>query len=188
MSAVAGAGGAAADALRDKRGQMTESYIGLGSNLDNPARQLKRALTALKDAPEVSLARCSSFYRSKPMGPQDQPDFVNAVAALESSLSARALLTRLHAIEDQQGRVRGEQRWGPRTLDLDLLLHGDEVIAEAELTVPHPGLARRNFVLLPLLELAPEIEIPGQGPAAALLESAGVEGVTKLATHEQTGV
>lgn len=185
---MAGGGGGAADTIRDKRGQMTESYIGLGSNLDNPARQLRRALTALKDAPGISLAGCSSFYRSKPMGPQDQPDFVNAVAALESSLSARALLARLHAIEDQQGRVRGGQRWGPRTLDLDLLLHGDEVIAEAELTVPHPGLARRNFVLLPLLELAPEIEIPGQGPAAALLESAGAEGVTKLATHEQTGV
>ena len=122
------------------------------------------------------------------MGPQDQPDFVNAVAALESSLSARALLARLQTIEDEQGRVRGGQRWGPRTLDLDLLLHGDEVIAEAELTVPHPGLAHRLFVLLPLLELAPEIEIPGQGPAAALLESAGAEGVTKLATHEQTGV
>lgn len=122
------------------------------------------------------------------MGPQDQPDFVNAVAALESSLSAQALLARLQAIEDQQGRVRGGQRWGPRTLDLDLLLHGDEVIAEAELTVPHPGLARRSFVLLPLLELAPEIEIPGQGPAATLLESAGAEGVTKLAAHEQTGV
>lgn len=167
---------------------MTESYIGLGSNLDNPARQLRRALTALKDAPGISLAGCSSFYRSKPMGPQDQPDFVNAVAVLESNLSARSLLARLHAIEDQQGRVRDGQRWGPRTLDLDLLLHGDEVIAEAELTVPHPGLARRNFVLLPLLELAPEIEIPGQGPAATLLESAGAEGVTKLATHEQTGV
>ena len=167
---------------------MTESYIGLGSNLDNPARQLRRALTALKDAPEISLARCSSFYRSKPMGPQDQPDFINAVAALKSSLSAQALLARLQAIEDQQGRIRGGQRWGPRTLDLDLLLHGDEVIAEADLTVPHPGLAHRLFVLLPLLELAPEIEIPGQGPAAALLESAGAEGVTKLATHEQTGV
>lgn len=167
---------------------MTESYIGLGSNLDNPARQLRSALTALNDAPGISLARYSSFYRSKPLGPQDQPDFVNAVAALESSLSARALLARLQAIEDQQGRVRGGQRWGPRTLDLDLLLHGDEVIDEAELTVPHPGLARRNFVLLPLLELVPGIEIPGQGPAATLLESVGAEGLTKLAAHEQTGV
>ena len=183
-----GGGGGAADAIRDKRGQMTESYIGLGSNLDNPARQLRRALTALNDAPGISLARYSSFYRSKPMGPQDQPDFINAVAALKSNLSAQALLARLQAIEDQQGRIRGGQRWGPRTLDLDLLLHGDEVIAEADLTVPHPGLAHRLFVLLPLLELAPEIEIPGQGPAAALLESAGAEGVTKLATHEQTGV
>ena len=157
-----------------------ESYIGLGSNLDNPELQLDTALGALDDIPETRLVRNSSFYRSAPLGSSDQPDFINAVALLDSSLTAGQLLVRLQTIENRQGRVRGSQRWGPRTLDLDLLLYGSRIIEEPELTVPHPGIRHRNFVLAPLLELAPELEIPGLGRVDELLAAAGCAGITRL--------
>ena len=157
-----------------------QSYIGLGSNLDNPELQLDTALGALDDIPDTRLVKQSSFYRSAPMGPRDQPDFINAVALLDSVLTAGQLLARLQTIENRQGRGRGGQRWGPRTLDLDLLLYGNRIIDEPELTVPHPGIRRRNFVLAPLLELAPELEIPGLGRADELLAAAGCAGITRL--------
>ena len=163
---------------------MPKSYIGLGSNLDNPELQLKSALAALNDIPETSLVQYSSLYRSRPLGPDNQPDFINAVALLTSDLTAMELLGRLHKIEDRQGRVRAGQRWGPRTLDLDILLYGDEIIDEDGLIVPHPGIRHRNFVLMPLLELDPGIEIPGLGKGEELLGSAGAEGITKIKIGE----
>ena len=157
-----------------------ESYIGLGSNLDNPELQLEMALAALDDIPDTSLVKYSSFYRSIPLGPGDQPDFINAVALLDTPLTAGQLLSQSQLIENRQGRVRGGQRWGPRILDLDILLYGDQVIDEPELTVPHPGIRYRNFVLMPLLELAPDLEIPGLGRVDELLDAAGSAGITRL--------
>ena len=157
-----------------------ESYIGLGSNLGDPEMQLTSALAALNGIPDTDLVRCSSFYRSKPLGPADQPDFINAVALLDSGLTAIALLARLQSIENRQGRVRGGIQWGPRTLDLDMLLYGAEIIDEPGLIVPHPEMRHRNFVLIPLLELAPGIEIPGLGRADKLLADTGRTGITKL--------
>ncbi|HEX6929292.1 MAG TPA: 2-amino-4-hydroxy-6-hydroxymethyldihydropteridine diphosphokinase [Gammaproteobacteria bacterium] len=153
------------------------AFIGLGSNLDDPRRQLERALAALSGIEASRLVAHSSLYRSRPIGPQDQPDFLNAVAELETRLAPEALLDALQAIEDAQGRVR-ERFWGPRTLDLDLLLYGEERIRTARLDVPHPGLPLRAFVLYPLRELAADFKVPGLGTVAELaagLPAAGVE-------------
>jgi 2-amino-4-hydroxy-6-hydroxymethyldihydropteridine diphosphokinase len=140
-----------------------EVFVGLGSNLDGPARQLETAFELLQELPDTELLRCSSLYRSAPFGGIEQPDFVNAVAALSTTLSPRDFLEELQAIERKRGREDSHIRWGPRILDLDLLLYGDAVIDEQGLTVPHPGIASRNFVLLPLREIAPDFEIPGLG-------------------------
>lgn len=155
-------------------------YIGLGSNLDDPAGQLRQALTALARLPGTRLAACSRFYRSPPLGPQDQPDYVNAVAALDTELAPDALLDALQAIEAAQGRVR-LRRWGPRTLDLDILLYGDAVLATPRLSVPHPGLAERGFVLYPLAELAPDLMLPDGRSLAALLGQCDSTGLEPLA-------
>ncbi|MCW8828998.1 MAG: 2-amino-4-hydroxy-6-hydroxymethyldihydropteridine diphosphokinase [Gammaproteobacteria bacterium] len=136
------------------------AYIGLGSNLDHPEEQLRRAIEALGTIPASRLTAVSRLYRSSPMGPAEQPDYLNAVAMLDTRLEPLALLDALQAIEQQQGRVREGKRWGPRTLDLDLLLYGIEVIAHPRLSVPHPGMKQRNFVLHPLAELAPELHFP----------------------------
>jgi len=155
-------------------------YIGLGSNLDDPVQQLHRAWAALAQLPQTQRVACSRFYRSAPLGPQDQPDYVNAVAALDTTLAPAALLDALQAIEAAQGRMR-LRRWGPRTLDLDLLLYGSETLATPRLTVPHPGLAERNFVLYPLAELAPGLVLPDGRALADLLaqcDAAGLEPLT----------
>ena len=157
-----------------------QCYIGLGSNLDNPAAQLHTALVALDEVPDTSLVKQSSFYRSKPLGPGAQPDYLNAAALLATSLPAATLLSQLQAIENRQGRVRDGQKWGPRALDLDLLLYGNEIIDAPGLVVPHPEIRHRNFVLMPLLELAPELYIPGLGRADELLALAGDTGITRL--------
>lgn len=157
------------------------AYIGLGSNLDDPAGQLCQAVTALARLPGTRLAACSRFYRSAPLGPQDQPDYVNAVAALDTELAPDVLLDALQVIETAQGRVR-LRRWGPRTLDLDILLYGDSVLATPRLSVPHPGLAERGFVLYPLAELAPDLMLPDGRALAELLakcDSAGLEPLGK---------
>lgn len=164
-----------------------ESFIGLGSNLGNPEAQLTSALAALNGIPGTALARCSSFYRSKPLGPGDQPDYLNAVALLETRLAATGLLARLQAIENRQGRVRDGEKWGPRTLDLDMLLYGNDSIDEPGLIVPHPQIRHRNFVLIPLLELAPDIEIPGLGRADTLLAETGNAGIAMLGGDEAGG-
>lgn len=141
---------------------MTAAFIGLGSNLDGPASQLDRAIASIGRLPESVVVAVSSYYRSAPLGPVEQPDFVNAAIQLDTALTATELLRRLHGIERDQGRTRGE-RWGPRIIDLDLLVHGDTVSRSGPLLLPHPGIAERNFVLLPLCEIAPDLEIPGIG-------------------------
>ncbi len=147
---------------------MVTAYIGLGSNLADPQARLRRAFAELAQLPQSQLLAQSSLYRSAPMGSQDQPDYLNAVAALETALSPLALLAGLQAVEAAHQRVRGE-RWGPRTLDLDLLLYADQTIDLPTLTVPHPGLYERNFVLYPLAEIASGLVIPGLGVLGELL-------------------
>ncbi|MFO8153111.1 2-amino-4-hydroxy-6-hydroxymethyldihydropteridine diphosphokinase [Thioalkalivibrio sp.] len=161
------------------------AFIGIGANLGDPVAQVFDALARLaRDLPETRPSGRSRLYRNPPMGPRDQPDYVNAVARLETRLEPRALLHRLQAIEVACGRRRDATRWGPRLLDLDLLLFGEEVIDEPGLRVPHPGIPERDFVLLPLLELAPGLMIPGHGPVAALCR--GMCGTGLQAVAEET--
>ncbi len=144
------------------------AYVGLGSNLQGPARQLENTFDLLNAIPKTRLIRRSSLYRSAPFGGIEQPDFVNAVAALLTQLSAMDLLKELQRIESLRGRERGDSRWGPRVLDLDLLVYSDQKIAEPSLIVPHPGIGVRNFVLLPLAEIAAELTVPGLGRCASI--------------------
>ncbi|MCB1745949.1 MAG: 2-amino-4-hydroxy-6-hydroxymethyldihydropteridine diphosphokinase [Gammaproteobacteria bacterium] len=162
------------------------AFVGLGSNLDDPAGQVRRAFTALAALPGTSLAARSRLYRNPPMGPQDQPDYVNAVAALDTTFTAEALLDALQGVERAHGRVRDGTRWGPRTLDLDLLVYADAVIATAGLHVPHPGIAERAFVLVPLAEIAPRLDIPGLGAVADLLEAVDRTSVVPLDAGDGT--
>ena len=137
-------------------------YIGLGSNIKQPDRQIKNAIIALDNLPDTTVIRDSGFYKSTPMGPKDQPDYLNAVVEIETAIGAAELLKHCQMIEQQQGRVR-LQRWGERTIDLDILLFADEQIETDTLTVPHPGICQRDFVYMPLLKLDPGINIPGNG-------------------------
>jgi len=138
------------------------AYVGLGSNLDDPIAQIKQAIELLDKIETTNLIAQSSLYRSAPFGSVEQPDFINAVACLRSGMDPKELLNELHGIERSSGRKRGV-RWGPRTLDLDLLVFGDQEMDQVGITLPHPGIADRNFVLLPLVEIAPELVIPGLG-------------------------
>lgn len=155
------------------------AFVGLGGNLGDPAATLGAALQALDEVQGTRLLRASRLYRTPAWGVEQQPDFINAVAMLETSLGAQALLESLFVIERRHGRVReAEQRWGPRTLDLDLLLYGDAMIDEPGLRVPHPYLHERAFALLPLLEIAADVEIPGRGlarNAVSLLEKSNIQ-------------
>ena len=144
------------------------AYIGLGSNLQGPSGQLESALESLTTIDRTRLIRRSALYRSAPFGGIEQPDYVNAAAALLTALDARQLLEQLQGIELRRGRQRDGMRWGPRIIDLDLLVFADQSIDEPGLTIPHPGIAERNFVLLPLKEIAPGLVIPGLGPVANL--------------------
>jgi 2-amino-4-hydroxy-6-hydroxymethyldihydropteridine diphosphokinase len=149
---------------------MTRSFVGLGSNLGDPQEQIRWALELLAAEDGVQVVAVSTLRETDPVGYEDQPRFLNGAAELRTSLSARELLDRLLGIERRLGRVRGEgPRFGPRTIDLDLLLHGDEVVVEPGLLVPHPRLHERRFALEPLAELDPALEIPGRGPVQALL-------------------
>jgi 2-amino-4-hydroxy-6-hydroxymethyldihydropteridine diphosphokinase len=149
---------------------MTRSFVGLGSNLGDPQEQIRRALELLAVEDGLEVVAVSALRETDPIGYEDQPRFLNGAAELRTSLSARELLDRLLGIERRLGRIRGEgPRFGPRTIDLDLLLHGDEVVAEPGLVVPHPRLHERRFALEPLAELDPALEIPGRGPVQALL-------------------
>ncbi|TVP45925.1 MAG: 2-amino-4-hydroxy-6-hydroxymethyldihydropteridine diphosphokinase [Halomonas sp.] len=144
------------------------AYIGLGSNIASPIEQVRQALSELATLPLCRLVASSSIYASRPVGPQDQPDFINAVAALETRLSPLALLDQLQALEQQHRRQR-QRHWGPRTLDLDLLLYGDSQINTPRLSVPHPHMTARAFVLAPLAEIAPSLHV-NQAPLSAWLE------------------
>ncbi|WP_430457323.1 2-amino-4-hydroxy-6-hydroxymethyldihydropteridine diphosphokinase [Rheinheimera sp.] len=167
---------------------MIRVYIGLGANLAEPILQLQHAVTALTQLADSRLVAVSSFYGSKPMGPQDQPDYVNAVAALDTTLAAETLLDALQRIELEQGRQRKDERWGPRTLDLDILLYGDEIVTTSRLTVPHYGLHQREFVIYPLLELAPLLLIPGLGALAEIALQVPRNGLTILTSGLTSGL
>lgn len=147
---------------------MIRAYIGLGSNLADPASQVRDAFRALAQLPGSHLAGQSPLYRSAPVGPQDQPDFINAVAALDTTLPPLALLDALQALEQAAGRER-LRHWGERTLDLDLLLYGSQQISTPRLTVPHPHMLERAFVLVPLAALAPDVRLPGGQPITPYL-------------------
>ncbi len=144
------------------------AYVGVGSNLDSPRDQVERALAALAAIENTMLVRTSPFYRSAPLDGSEQPDYINAVSALLTRLDADGLLRSLQDIEKAQGRSRDGDKWGPRTLDLDLLVYSGASIDEKGLKVPHPGISERNFVLLPLLDIAPHLRIPGQGSVSRL--------------------
>jgi 2-amino-4-hydroxy-6-hydroxymethyldihydropteridine diphosphokinase len=154
-------------------------YIGLGSNLDNPRRQVERALTELASLDGCKLVRFSRLYRSRAIGPGDQPDYVNGAALVETRLTPYALLEALQSIESAHKRIR-TLHWGPRTLDLDMLLYGDQVIASEPLTVPHPHLAQRNFVLYPLADITPELVLPSGIALAKLLDAVAPDGLELL--------
>lgn len=139
---------------------MKTCYIGIGSNLEQPVEKARQAIAALKLLPNSQLVAVSPLYCSKPMGPADQPDYINAVAAITTSLAPLALLDQLQRIEQEKGRLRKAQRWGPRTLDLDLLLYGNDIIENERLTVPHYGIKQREFVLYPLSDIAPSLILP----------------------------
>lgn len=165
---------------------MTEStgarraFIGLGSNLGNPRAQVERAFDDLAAVESTRLAARSSLYRSAPWGVTDQPAFVNAVAEVDTRLAPRELLQALLAIERRHGRVRDGLRWGPRTLDLDLLACGDLRIEEPGLVLPHPQLPRRAFVLVPLAEIAPDFCVAGAGRVRDLLAAVDARGCVRL--------
>ncbi|MDN3523914.1 2-amino-4-hydroxy-6-hydroxymethyldihydropteridine diphosphokinase [Halomonas sabkhae] len=148
---------------------MSLAWIGLGSNLNDPAGHVARALHELDGLPLTRRRTASSLYATRPVGPADQPDFINAVAQLETRLSPLALLDQLQALEQRHGRVR-ERRWGPRTLDLDLLLFDARQLEAPRLTLPHAEMTRRAFVLVPLLEAAPTLSLPDGQTIAALVE------------------
>ena len=159
---------------------MIEVYIGLGSNLALPEQQIQDACDSLAMLPDSTLIKCSSLYQSQPLGPQDQPDYVNAVALITTLLAPETLLQQTQLIEIQQGRVRKTNRWGPRTLDLDMLLFGQQKIASELLTVPHSGMKQREFVLYPLFEIAPDLILPCGEKLASLIESCPLNGLQKM--------
>ena len=159
-------------------------FVGLGSNLDEPAKQLDQALAALHKLPKSQLKKVSSYYQTGAVGPAGQPDYLNAVVLLMTQLSAEALLDHLQQIENAQGRVRKE-KWGARTLDLDILLYGNDIIQTERLTVPHEHMLDRNFVLLPLSEIAGEdFVIPGHGMLITALQACPENPIKKWNSHQ----
>lgn len=160
------------------------AYVAIGSNLADPPRQAERAFTLLAGLPDTRLIRRSGIWRSQPMGPSDQPVFINAAAGLLTVLGPRELLDAMQAIERQMGRTPPVVRWGPRVIDLDLVVYADECRDEPGLTLPHPGLPQRNFVLYPLAEIAAELWVPGLARVCRLLERVSPEGIERLAARE----
>jgi 2-amino-4-hydroxy-6-hydroxymethyldihydropteridine diphosphokinase len=156
------------------------AYIAVGSNLDGPAQQVTGAIEKLASVAGSRLILRSKLYKSAPLGPQDQPDFVNAVVGMLTTLPARELLAHLKQLEVAVGRAHPVVRWGPRRIDLDLIVYGGERIQEPDLTVPHPGVAERNFVLLPLLEIAPQLNVPGHGRVSDLAARVAAAGIAPL--------
>ena len=159
---------------------LAPAYIGIGSNLDDPLRQVEAAFGAIARIPRTRLVARSRLYASRPFGPVVQGDFVNAVAGVLTELSPHELLAQLNAIEKAHGRVRAVH-WGPRVIDLDLLVHGESHLQTEELTLPHPGIVERNFVLYPLKDVAPDLEIPGKGRVSQLAERLSGDGIHVVA-------
>lgn len=149
---------------------MTLAYIAIGSNLASPLEQVNAAVQALGEIPQSRVIAVSAYYRTPPLGPQDQPDYLNAAAALETGLDAETLLNHTQRIELQQGRVRKAERWGPRTLDLDIMLFGNEVIHTDRLTIPHYDMKNRGFMLWPLFEVAPHLVFPDGETLQAVIQ------------------
>jgi 2-amino-4-hydroxy-6-hydroxymethyldihydropteridine diphosphokinase len=158
---------------------MTVTYVALGANLGEPRRQLETAIEEIKQLPETQFVRASSFYRSAPVGYADQPDFLNAVVQLDTGLPPEALLDRLQEIEHRHGRERPFPG-APRTLDLDLLLYGEQILATPRLSLPHARMHERAFVLEPLTEIAPDIAVPGRGSARELLVACRRQDVERI--------
>ncbi|OEE58202.1 2-amino-4-hydroxy-6-hydroxymethyldihydropteridine diphosphokinase [Enterovibrio norvegicus] len=160
---------------------MIRVYIAIGSNLGNPVEKASLAIDALKQLPNTQFVCCSSLYSSKPMGPSDQPDYVNAVAIVDTLLEPLDLLDQTQRIELKFGRERKDERWGPRTLDLDILLFGDLQINSERLTVPHYGMKVREFVLYPLAEIAPDLHLPDGSAVTDLVAVVDKNGLTAIA-------
>jgi 2-amino-4-hydroxy-6-hydroxymethyldihydropteridine diphosphokinase len=158
---------------------MVRCYIALGSNLDNPLDQVSKAVCALAQLPTTQLTQTSPWYQTKAVGPGEQPDYINGVACLDTELSAIDLLHGLQQIEIDQQRVRSE-RWGPRTLDLDILLYGNQTIDESALIVPHPRMKERRFVLAPLSDIAPQLHLPDGSSLRTLLHYLPADDVCRL--------
>lgn len=158
-------------------------YIGIGSNLENPQQQLKSAILALCEISNTSLCQLSNIYQTTPIGPPGQPDYANAAVLLETKLTPEALLDELQEIELDQGRVRKE-RWGPRTLDLDIILYADMTIRTARLSVPHIEMENRNFVLIPLMDISPDLTLPNGKSLSEVAKQAGNEGIKLSMTAE----
>jgi len=156
------------------------AFVALGANLGEPAKTVSAAIQALAEIPATTLDKASSLYRTAPVGLKNQPDFINAVARLHTELNPSQLLQALFHIEGRFGRLRTISN-APRTLDLDLLLHGESILTEAQLTLPHPRMHQRAFVLVPLLEVAPDCRIPGLGWARELLENCRDQGIVRFA-------
>lgn len=154
---------------------MTLAYIAIGSNLASPLEQVNAAVQALGEIPQSKIVAVSSFYRTPPLGPQDQPDYLNAAVVLETALDAETLLDNTQRIELQQGRVRKAERWGPRTLDLDIMLFGHETINTERLTVPHYDMKNRGFMLWPLYEVAPDLIFPDGTSLKSILDNLNAE-------------
>ena len=157
---------------------METVYIALGSNLADPLNQVESALLALKQLPDTRFIQCSRFYRTKPLGPQDQPDYLNAVVELKTRLQPEQLLDFTQAIELKHGRVRKAERWGPRTLDLDILLFGQQTINTSRLTIPHYDMKNREFMLYPLAEIAPDLVFPTGESLSSIINRLDRNGLT----------
>ena len=155
-------------------------YVALGSNLDGPVEHIRRAIADLDLSPQIHLGSVSRLYRSAPLGSPTQPDYINAVVKLETELSPEMLLNLLQAIERAHGRVHTGERWDSRPLDLDILLYDDGQIHTADLQIPHPRMVERAFVLYPLHEITPSLEIPGCGPLSDLLHNCPSKGLELL--------
>lgn len=168
--------------LKKQRQIKMISYIGIGSNQSDPIKQARLAIQTLQDIPQTVLNKCSSLYSSTPMGPQDQPDYINAVAEIDTQLTALQLLDELQKIELSQGRVRKQKRWGPRTLDLDIILYGKEVINNTRLTIPHYGMKVREFVIYPLLEITTNLTLPDGQSISQLSKHCDKNGLTIICT------
>jgi 2-amino-4-hydroxy-6-hydroxymethyldihydropteridine diphosphokinase len=162
---------------------IVKAWLGLGSNLQQPALQIREALDRLGRAGAVRVIKVSSFYRTPPWGDENQEEFINAVAQIETDLEPLVLLKVMQSIENDMGRQRSGRRWGPRLIDLDLLLYGDQKYCSDQLELPHPRMFERAFVLVPLFELDQTLAVPGHGPIGKLLKGLDCRGISKLKTE-----